>query len=253
MNFPQGIWGPTLSLAMLGYSSSPHANTDVSPTPTPQTSLPSQLQAPEGPHHLPWLSQPGDLWGLERTQVPVLSVLLHPVLPPQETGDARTPQEGPALQAIGQASPGDVLGTCCQMVCKYNRPTTRGQAEQEGSDKQQQPQLRMGWCRDATLHHRRWPPRDITDGFSGPMQLLLLLPRVQLSQLSHIRGSHTCPPSRNITMPGTGQRETLIRPGRCSRVAQVMPGHHDTSSKHDISICRANMGSLLGPVLNPAR
>lgn len=98
-----------------------------------------------------------------------------------------------------------------------------------------------------------WPPRDITDGFSRPVQLLFLLPRVQLFQLSHIRGSLLCPPSRNITMPGTGQRETLIRPGRCSRVAQVMPGHHNTSSKHDISICRANMRSLLGPVLNPAK
>lgn len=98
-----------------------------------------------------------------------------------------------------------------------------------------------------------WPPRDIAEGFSRPVQVLLLLPTVQLSQLSNAGGSYPCPPRRNITIPDTGQCETLVRPGRHSRVVHVMPRHHNTSSKHDRSNCRASTGPLSGPVLNPTR
>lgn len=107
---------------MLGCSHCPHANTDVSPTPTPQTSLPSQLPALEGPHHSPWLSQPGDLQGLEGTQVTVLNMPPHAIHLPRVTRDARTPWECPAVRAIGQASPGGVHGSCCQLLCEYRLP-----------------------------------------------------------------------------------------------------------------------------------
>lgn len=106
-------------------------------------------------------------------------------------------------------------------------------------------------------------PPSITGDLHGHQETSQSISLGQCSCFSHSPMSN-CPSSptpggpipalrRNITMPGTGQRETLVGPDRCSHGVQVMTRHHDTSSKHDINIGRASMGSLLGAVLNPTR
>lgn len=78
--------------------------------PTPQTSLPSKLQAPKRPIPHPGSASQGTC-GVGEECSPI----------PTDTGDAGIPQEGPALQAVGQASSRDVPGSCCQLLNKYYR------------------------------------------------------------------------------------------------------------------------------------
>uniref|UniRef100_A0A674HCD8 Uncharacterized protein n=1 Tax=Taeniopygia guttata TaxID=59729 RepID=A0A674HCD8_TAEGU len=105
----------------------------------------------------------------------------HPVPSPQHqrgTGDAGIPQEGPALQAIGQPHPGMPLGAAAKWdECSRRARTGTGCQNSPGK---------------AQRHHKAsWglmqPPGDISEGFSRPVQLLLLLPSVQLPQLSCTR------------------------------------------------------------------
>lgn len=160
----------------------------------------------------------------------------------------------------GSCSPGNRPGTTrgCPWellpagVRMLRTPTTRArQAELEGRDECQQPQPRR-------------------DGAEMPPSIADLRDHQETSQrvspgqcsCSSCSPVSDCPSSPAPGVPSllsqeehhrAGQYETLVRPGRRSHVVQVMPRHHDTSSKHGISICRASTGPLLGPVLNPTR
>lgn len=189
--FSTGHLGTHFEPGHAGLFQCPYTNTDICSTPIAQTSLPSQLQAPKRPIPHPGSPSQGTCGAGEDPRAsPQCAPPCHPVPSPQcerGMGDAGMPREGPALQAIARASPRDVPGSCCQLVDKYCRLCYEsGMSGARGQGQAPAAETRVGKHRDITKHHGgvMWPPGDISEGFSRPVQLLLLLPSVQLLQLS---------------------------------------------------------------------
>ena len=166
---------------------------------------------------------------------------------PGVTGDAGHPREGPARPSA-KHHPGMSSGAAASRRANATDPRHgSGDRRAEPSASSHSP------VRDA----QRWHPASQEICVATETSQRASLGQCSCSSCSPASdcasaptpGAPSLPPT--ITMPGTGQHKPLLGPGRCSHEVQGMPRHHATSSKCDMSICRASLRSLLSPVLNP--